>query len=88
MTTTRRFDPADYAEEFRLLTSLGMRGADIIARCAPSSHWFEQNVKPVIEWAVCETCNSPFRVQQARSLTKCWNMCGVELASQRYRRLK
>lgn len=84
----RKYDPEDYIEEFQLLTSLGMRGADIIRRSNPCLSWWDEYVKPSITWAVCMECNSPFRVQAARSLVKCHHMCGAELGGGRHRRLR
>lgn len=76
---SRKFDPEDYAEEFRLLTSIGMIGAQIISRSNPGKAWFEEHVRPRVTWAICEYCNNPFRVSKARSLTKCNHMCGASL---------
>lgn len=84
----RKFDPEDYAEEFRLLTSIGMIGAEIIRRSNPSRAWFQDNVRDLVTWSICEYCNRPYRVKDSGSLTVCTTYCGTEVASTRYLRVR
>jgi hypothetical protein len=74
----RKFDPTDYAEEWRHLTSLGVRGADIMARSRPSTTWYVQEVMPLITYARCTGCGNPFKVHEAKSLVKCHGMCSIQ----------
>lgn len=69
------YDPSDYAEEWVLLSSLGMRSDQIIARSRPSREWFVKRVLPLVDRSVCASCGSLFNPQRVRMLTRCSNAC-------------
>lgn len=83
----RKFDPEDYAEEFALLTSIGMVSSEIIRRSNPSRAWFQENIRDLVEWSICEHCNLPYRVKDSHSITVCASYCGTEVASRRHLRM-
>lgn len=65
------YDPEDYAEEWAMLTRLGMVGRDIIQRSTPGQAWFVRHLLAVVPSAICCRCGDLFDVQKAHSLITC-----------------
>ena len=73
----RRFDPEDYADEWRYLTRVGTPASQIIARSRPSRDWFFVNIRMRVTDAICSECGTHFNPSQTRTLTKCNKSCGA-----------
>lgn len=73
----RRYDPADYAEEWVFLTRMRMRSDQIIERSAPSREWFSRHVKPLVSISLCSVCGVAFNPQETGMLMRCAQNCGA-----------
>lgn len=72
-----KYDVDDYVEEWVFLTSMGLRASTIIARSNPSYQWFFENVRPLVNDALCETCGDHFSPSRTGMMTKCHKQCGL-----------
>lgn len=74
----KRFDAADYAEEWMFLAAQGIRADDIIARSVPSRWWFTKHVMPLVTLARCASCGNAFNPQLSGLLVFCSRACVMQ----------